>query len=1738
MEFQLYGFKTFGLFSIDHQFIIYRSLDQRSGKRVLLKLLLQKKPTVKNIQKIHHDFRISNFVKGPRIQNSLELIRHEGVPILVIEDCDSVPLSKLFPNGVNSIEKFFEIAMGISFALKEIHEKKILHQALRPNNIWIQAETGIVKITDFSSATFSDKETSTSITPNLPVEILSYISPELTGRLSRILNLRTDFYSLGIIFYQMITGTLPFTSKNGNEILHAHLARKPVPVHIIRKELPISISLVISKLLKKDPDKRYASIDGLIYDLKLCLQDFEKGKTDPTFIPGSRDIPELIFDSSVLYGRDKEKEILESSFNKVLRGDTELVFITGDSGSGKSALAKFFLKSISERGGIVIQGKFDQYERSIPFGGLIHSLRDLVPTLLSKREKEIEELKRLISQYIGDNGKILLNQLPELEFILGPQPELSELPPDENRNRFYYTFHNFIKALSEMSRPLVLYMDDLQWADPASLNLIETFFIHSKIINFLCILSFRPEALEPPNPFSKILKSIETNKIQKSLITIDSLDKESIYRLIQDFVPSSEEQTGFVTSILHKKTLGNPLAIIQLLRTCKKTNIISYEFESRLWNWDLEKVANLSAADNVVDLLCDRIQELTPEIQELLGICSCLGERFSLEFISKLSFYDISKLNQTLWEAVREGLLIPSHDRNKSIFEKNLPSERTFGFSHDRVRQAAYSLLEESKRKEFHKQAGVTLLAIHGPQPKNRILFEITNHLNEAFDQIEEETLRNDLIILNYKTGLQAKSFGSYESSLLYLNSALNYLNSENRIKDSELYCNVILEIAETECLLNNYERATSLLESLDNLNISNLQYIRANAIRVRLFSKMNKVEKAVLAGLCAMKRYNIHIPSSRFKVTLALLKELLLSLILSKGKSDSELVHIKENSEPEYQALIDLFADLGPSVFTYNQNLFVLLVLKMFNTSLKKGISRSSPIAYSGYGMIVNQILKDLNQAMRYSKVAMELNKRITFDLVKWKVQYVYSAYLCHWEKHITFGIKLLDKVHQGALQNGDILYAGFSLQAKIQKKIFASYTIGELLTHADLAERYFRSARDDFAFMIAKSSHQLIKALAGKTSALDSLNDSEFQTENFERKILQDKNYTALFYYYHDLTKLHYFSGQFSKALIYGQKGERLIQNAFGLIPFAEFWFYYGLSIFANFEEFSYFNRIIYSKKLNIIFNYFDKWGKNCPENFMGLLELLRAEKERIQRKISETITGYEKAIKLFQEAGFVSFQALSGEIAARFHYKIGNFSLGNHYIRLAIDFYSEWGASAKVADLKNRFAKRFNPSFSNETNQKKIYNQNPNLDQEIILKTYNILSEEIVLDNFLKKLIQIAMETAGATRAIYFHLHNKNLTVYLTGQSGETEIIVENFPEIDETQYPISYLNYVFRTHRIISTRELDSSLIKDFTDRYIKEKKPQSMICIPLIHAGELKGILYLENQLVKGVFTENNIQTLKLIAGQAAILIENANLYAELEAKVAKRTAELNNTINLLQKDLLYAQKIQDRILPKPEATLGRIHIITKYVPMTQVGGDIYDYAEISPGKVRIFLADATGHGVQAALVTMLIKSEYESLKYLDLSPGEIISELNQEVITKYKTLESFFSCLVADVDVEQGIFSYSAAGHPDQFYLSGNTITKLSRSGPIIGILEKIKYNSQVLDISKGNKLFFFSDGIIEEFNPFQEEFGERRLLESILKQASKPVSEIAQFVFADLQSFLSGQKIQDDITFLSVEIL
>ncbi|EMO41279.1 stage II sporulation protein E [Leptospira noguchii serovar Autumnalis str. ZUN142] len=1730
------GFETLGFFSEDYKFIIYKAFDQRFGKKVLIKTISQKNPTMTDVQGIYHDFRISNFVKGSKTQNSLELIRHGGVPILVLEDCNLIPFVGLFPNGIDSVQKFFEIALEISFALQEIHEKRILHKALRPGNIWIQANTGMIRIADFSSATFSGKDVSPSNTPHLPFEILPYIAPELTGRISRVLDLRTDFYSLGIIFYEMATGAVPFVSKDKNEILHSHLTRKPVPIHTIRNDFPVSISIIVSKLLEKDSDLRYVSIQGLIYDLELCFKDFQNGKINSEFVPGSKDSPGIILDSPNLYGREKESFVLKSSLDKASQGETRVVFISGFSGSGKSALLKSFLKSISDRGGIFVQGKFNQYETSMPFGGLIHSLQDLVSILLSKDEKEIQEVKELIFKHIGNNGKILLNQFPELKFILGSQPELSKLPTDENQNRFYHTLSNFIKVLTEISRPFVLCLDDLQWADSASLRFIESILVHSEIKNFLCILSFRSEEAGLSNPFSNVLKNIENSNVKINRIELGSLDEKNVYRLIHDLVPGREEQLKSATSIFLKKTSGNPLAIIQFLGICQKKRFITYQFKSRLWKWDLEKIERLSISDNVVDLLCVRIKALSPELQELLGVCSCLGKKFTLEFLSKLKFFDILKLDQLLWSAVREGFLNIFFSQNHFLFEENLFSERIFSFSHDKIQQAVYDLLEESKRKKIHQHIGITLLTIYGPQSKDKVIFQIVEHLNYTIDTIKEESIKNNLTILNYQAGLQAKNSGSYESSLQYLNFALNFLDRKASVENFELYADVILETAETEYLLGNYERVESLLRLLGNKNITDLQYVRKETILVRLYSKMNRIEEAVLAGLRGMRRFKIYIPSFWCRVVLALFKELLISIILSIKKSDLELICVKKNLEPEYEALIDLFAELGPSAFTYDQNLFALIVLKIFNISLTKGVSRSSAIVYSGYGMIVNQVLKDLNQAVRYSKLAMDLNKKIPFDLVKWKVKYVYSAYICHWIRHISFDIDLLDEVHNGALQNGDVFFAGFSLQAKIQKKIFASYSINELLTDIDNAEKYFKITRDDFASVISKSSHQFIKALAGKTFSYDSLEDSEFQYQDFENKIEEDKNYTALSYYYHDLTKLYYFSGKYQKAMIFAVKCEKLIRNAFGLIPFAEYWFYYGIVILANFHEFSFFQKVKYLRKLNIIFSYFNKWSKDCPENFMGLLELLSAEKKRTRGKIYDTIVGYERAIKLFQESGFISFQALSSEMAAEFHYQVGNFSLGNHYLGYAINLYSKWGALSKVSDLKSRFSSRLHLCFLNESFEKKVLEQNLVLDREIIFKAYNVISKEIVLDNLIKKLMQITMQTAGATKAVYLNLYDRNLMVYLIGQNENTGIKIEKFPELDKSQYPVSYLNYVFRTGKLIST--LDSASVRDFNDQYIKEKKPQSMICIPLIHIGKLKGILYLENEFVKGMFTESNIQILELIVGQTTIFIENANLYAELEEKVKQRASELDNTIHLLQKDLLYAQKIQDKILSKPESTLGGIHVFTKYIPMMYVGGDIYDYEEISPGKIRIFLADATGHGVQAALVTMLIKSEYESLKYLDTFPGGVITELNRTIIAKYKTLKFFFSCIVADIDTKKGTLYYSAAGHPDQFYLSGNTITKLIRCGPIIGILENKEYGSHFLEIFKGDKLFFFSDGMLEGCNPFNEAFGENRLFESILNYSSKPVSEIVSLVFSDFQTFLSGKETADDITFLSAEVL
>ncbi|EMM82962.1 AAA ATPase domain protein [Leptospira interrogans str. 2006001854] len=483
-----------------------------------------------DVQGIYHDFRISNFIKGSKTQNPLELIRYGDIQALILEDFNSIPLAKLFPNGVGSVQKFFEIALEVSFALQEIHERRILHKSLCPGNIWIQPDTGIVRIVDFSSSTFSGKDISPSNTPHLPPEVLSYIAPELTGKLSRVLDLRTDFYSLGIVFYEMVTGSVPFVSKDRNEILHSHLTKKPVPIHMIRNDFPISISMIVSKLLEKDSDLRYSCIKGLIYDLELCFKDFQNGKINSEFVPGSKDNPEIILDSSNLYGREKEILLLQSSLDKASQGETRIVFITGVSGSGKSALIKSFLTSISD---IFVQGKFNQYETSMPFGGLIHSLRDLVSILLSKSEKEIQEFKELVSKHIGNNGKILLNQFPELEFILGPQPELSKLPPDENQNRFYHTLSSFIKVLTEISRPFVLCLDDLQWADSASLRFVETILVHSEIKKFLCILSFRSEEFELSSSFSSVLRKIESSRVKIDRIKVGLLDEKTFIALFK-----------------------------------------------------------------------------------------------------------------------------------------------------------------------------------------------------------------------------------------------------------------------------------------------------------------------------------------------------------------------------------------------------------------------------------------------------------------------------------------------------------------------------------------------------------------------------------------------------------------------------------------------------------------------------------------------------------------------------------------------------------------------------------------------------------------------------------------------------------------------------------------------------------------------------------------------------------------------------------------------------------------------------------------------------------------------------------------------------------------------------------------------------------------------------------------------------------------------------------------------------
>jgi len=1459
--------------------ILYKGTRISDGKKVLLKFLGEEYPDLSDIARLKHEYEVSQKINSTLVVQIYALEQFERTPVLVLEDFGGESLQNIIKGHKKlTLMNFLQLSIQLTEALSDIYNSNVIHKDLNPNNIIVNIETGITKITDFGIATLLSSERSKISGLQLLEGTLHYMSPEQTGRTSRPVDYRTDFYSLGVTFYQMITGSLPFKAVDELGLIHCHLAVEPVPPHKVNKEIPQVISDIILKLMEKMAENRYQSTLGLKSDLIKCMNQLQTKGFIEYFKIGKDDHSDRLQIPEKLYGREKELEIIQSSFSKICKGKKEVIMVKGYSGAGKSMLINEIRNTIARKKGYFISGKFDQYQHDIPYSALAQAFRQLVQQLLTANKEQILHWQKELLHVLGTNGKILITVIPEIEKIIGPQPDVIELPAEEAKNRFHLVFQNFVKIFCSAKNPLVVFLDDLQWADLSTLTLIEVLIHDMEIKHLLFISAYRENEVHELHPLMLILKNIEQEKIPLSIIFLTPMALPHITQLLSDTFSCSAEEVSSLAELSLEKTEGNPFFLSQFLHSLFREGLIFFDKENCKWCWDLQKIHYAGITDNVVELIADRIQKLSPNTQEVLKLASCIGFQFDLKTIAIVQEKPIGESYDDLWEALKEGLLSPSEDAK-------------YSFLHFRIHQSAYSLLNEEKAKENHLKIGRLLLANNHGQELNGSLFDIVNQFNRALELVVDPIEREKIAELELLAGRKIKKATAYGAAYNYFKFGIALLENSCFTSQYNLAFSLYLEAAETAYLSSDFEGVEKYTELLLVYSATLLDKIKAYEIKILAYISQNKLMDAINTGLLALGLLGVHLPKSPTKLHIFL--EILRIKALLRGKRQDELLDAPVAVDAFSLAISSILFKMGFATYKISPNLCLLLILKGIETG-------NTIIGYMTYGMLLCR-LGDINAGYKFGELSLKLLEKSSHKELTTKIIVFFNTFIIHKKNHLKNSLPNLLDGYLVGLETGDINYASMAIFVYC----YHSYFAGKELAHLDeeMLSLYkgVCSNNNKKALDSQLIFHQTIKNLRGFCEN-PCIIEGEMYNENTiltSHVPIQDKN--ILFDLYLNKLILSYLFGEYEKARENGLQAQHYLESISGTYSFSIFLFYHALSLLAPGHKLSFFAKQRVLWKVAAHQRKLKKWASHAPMNFLHKYYLIKAETARFLGNDLKAMEYYQKAIELAGENHYVQEEALANELAAKFY-------LGRNEIKIAKSFmieahysYTLWGATAKVRDLEKNYPQLLSEIYDRRNTFQKLatYTKNSSsnnsiiLDNATILKVTQLISGEIILEELLKKLITILLENAGAQRVVYLTKGNKSFLVQAEGWAEDKKIQVMTGRTLENTlDLPKQVLNYVEHTKENII---LSNALTSDYSnDPYIADHQHKSIMCIPILSKDEIIGILYLENSLIEGAFSMERVEMLNVISKQLAISLENAKLYTTLELSEEKYRKLVDN----------------------------------------------------------------------------------------------------------------------------------------------------------------------------------------------------------------------------------------------------
>jgi len=1713
--------------------IVYKT--QANGQDpMVLKVMKQLHVAPEQLALFNNEYDIIENLDIKGIRKAYQKTEIDGKAALLLEYIEGKTLKNLLDEKKVNLGEFLEFAIQTCDALGDIHQYNIIHKDINSNNILVTNDNK-VKIIDFGISSKITLKTQNLGNPEKLQGTLSYISPEQTGRMNRIVDYRTDLYSLGVVFYEMLTGKLPFQSDDALELVHSHLAKPPESPHKVKDTIPEVISNIILKLLSKNAEDRYQSAFGIKADFAKVREQFKKGGVSKIalFTLATEDYSGRFQIPQKLYGRAEQIRKILSAYEKACWGSKELMLISGYSGVGKSALVHEIHKPVTQQRGYFIEGKFDQLQRSQPYFAWVQAFEDFIQQILTQSQNDLEEWRKRIMQALGNNGKVLTSIIPDLEFIIGEQPEVETLGATEEQNRFNYVLQNFVNAISKKDHPLVIFIDDWQWADSASLNLLKTLLTNQSEDYLMIICAYRDNEITEAHPFMAMVDDMGKEGISIDEIHLDNLNEENLEQIIADTLRTKIEKIKDFSVLIYSKTRGNAFFVNQMLKSLYEEELLWFDYREKEWKWDFEKIKAQNITENVVELMAAKIQKLPQKTQDTLKLAACIGGSFELPILAIIdedtSNEDTEETRLRLEEALIEGMIVPK--------------DNMYRFSHDRVQQAVYSLIPEEKRKEIHLKIGKLLQKNIPKEEQAEHIFDITNQLNYGLELIDNEEDKVNLATLNLAAGRKAQASAAYKPSIDYLNTAISLISDTSWDNYYELHLKLYTQYMQTCFLKKDFEEMMAAFQKVIENAKEIRDTVRVYEIKMQYLIGQGNQQEALNTGLEIIEKLNVKLVEETPTL-----------------EDIDSLKELKDMQNLDISAAMRILDSIITPAWAIRPDLFVRICYTMIDLSMSYGNSASSAVAYAFYGGWLCGTAGEIEKGYKFGKIAMFVLAKFKTKYLRSKIENLYVSTVMHWKEQARSTIQPHYEAIQIGLETGDIEFACYNIVESMHYHFLMGIDLPSLLRKYEKNHDLIYQLKQEFHLFYLIPWEQMILNLLG-TNEQNSLMlkgeifDEEEQLPNF----IEENQLTLAFVTFQAKTFLAYYFGEYEKAREYSLKTDEYKGGVGGMLFLPVHNFFSSLILLecikqaTETEKAHYFERILQNQAE------LKPWAEASPENHEHRYLIIEALLSQWSNEPLETMRLYDEAIEKATENKFIQDEALANELAARFFLNRGQTKIAKAYLSEAHMLYNAWGAKAKSAQLEQQYLNILVSNNNTGTTTTQISTvstsiASPNLDLRTIIKASQTLSGEVIFNQLLKKMMQIVIENAGAETGLLMDRKGNKLFVKAKGRVGEEIEILENEIADEPTKYPLSITNYVGRTQEFLVLFHATED--KNYqSNAYVQQHKPKSVLCFPVVKKGELWGIIYLENNLIAGAFTPERLEVLKILSTQIVISMENSSLYENLEEKVRERTAEVRRAKEIIEKknhditsSINYAKRIQTAMLPRNENIenhLGEHFILFK--PRDIVSGDFYFFSAQNENKIVITAADCTGHGVPGAFMSLIgheLLNKIVNLRGI-IEPDKVLEQLhlgvNRALRQESGENKDGMDMSLCVIDKSQKTLDFAGAKNP-LVYIQGGALYEIKGDKmPIGGMWKNEKHRTfekHSLNYTEETYFYIFSDGLQDQFGgPEGRKFMKKKLKKLLFENHQKPMQEQRNILRKALDDWMINSKQLDDILLIGFRL-